>query len=115
MSDPGVVCVLYLDVNECEKNNGGCAEVCVNTKGSRQCECGRGRVMDKDGHNCRGTPVFGSLYDNPVSVVKIQLNHGTTGWASSFPFRCVVSCRDGRLPCQQWRLQSRLLLAAGHL
>ncbi|KAK5908305.1 hypothetical protein CgunFtcFv8_016377 [Champsocephalus gunnari] len=42
-----------LDVNECEKGNGGCAEVCVNTKGSRRCECVPGRVLDKEGHSCR--------------------------------------------------------------
>ncbi|XP_034148316.1 oncoprotein-induced transcript 3 protein [Esox lucius] len=42
-----------LDVNECEKGNGGCAEVCVNTKGSRQCECGPGRVLDDNGHTCK--------------------------------------------------------------
>ncbi|KAK5853844.1 hypothetical protein PBY51_014967 [Eleginops maclovinus] len=42
-----------LDVNECEKGNGGCAELCVNTKDSRRCECVRGRVLDKDGHSCR--------------------------------------------------------------
>ncbi|XP_019725922.1 oncoprotein-induced transcript 3 protein [Hippocampus comes] len=42
-----------LDVNECEKANGGCAEVCVNTKGSRQCECGPGRGLDETGLNCR--------------------------------------------------------------
>ncbi|XP_061646627.1 oncoprotein-induced transcript 3 protein isoform X2 [Phyllopteryx taeniolatus] len=42
-----------LDVNECEKANGGCAEVCVNTKGSRRCECGPGRVLDEAGLNCR--------------------------------------------------------------
>ncbi|XP_051816274.1 oncoprotein-induced transcript 3 protein isoform X2 [Acanthochromis polyacanthus] len=42
-----------LDVNECDKANGGCAELCVNTKGSRRCECGRGRVLDEDGRNCR--------------------------------------------------------------
>uniref|UniRef100_A0A8C6L7B2 Oncoprotein induced transcript 3 n=1 Tax=Nothobranchius furzeri TaxID=105023 RepID=A0A8C6L7B2_NOTFU len=44
-----------LDVNECDKDNGGCAEVCVNTKGSRHCECGRGRTLGEDGHNCRET------------------------------------------------------------
>lgn len=43
-----------VDVNECEKDNGGCAELCVNTKGSRRCECERGRVLDKDGLNCKG-------------------------------------------------------------
>ncbi|CAN9499925.1 unnamed protein product [Ophioblennius macclurei] len=42
-----------LDVNECDRANGGCAEVCVNTKGSRRCECGHGRVPDEDGLNCR--------------------------------------------------------------
>ncbi|KAL3972206.1 muscleblind [Sarotherodon galilaeus] len=42
-----------LDVNECDQGNGGCAEVCVNTKGSWRCECGRGRVLDEDGRTCR--------------------------------------------------------------
>ncbi|KAJ7987419.1 hypothetical protein DPEC_G00326290 [Dallia pectoralis] len=42
-----------LDVNECEEENGGCAEVCVNTKGSRRCVCGPGRVLDNDGRNCK--------------------------------------------------------------
>ncbi|KAJ8248205.1 hypothetical protein GJAV_G00239500 [Gymnothorax javanicus] len=41
-----------LDVNECERDNGGCSEVCVNTKGSRRCECGPGRVLDVDGRSC---------------------------------------------------------------
>ncbi|XP_057703483.1 oncoprotein-induced transcript 3 protein isoform X2 [Corythoichthys intestinalis] len=42
-----------MDVNECEKANGGCAEICVNTKGSRRCECRPGRVPDETGLNCR--------------------------------------------------------------
>ncbi|XP_061914398.1 oncoprotein-induced transcript 3 protein [Entelurus aequoreus] len=42
-----------LDVNECETANGGCAEVCVNTKGSRRCECGPGRVLEENGVNCK--------------------------------------------------------------
>ncbi|KAJ8359837.1 hypothetical protein SKAU_G00163620 [Synaphobranchus kaupii] len=41
-----------LDVNECERDNGGCSEVCVNTKGSQRCECGPGRVLDVDGRSC---------------------------------------------------------------
>lgn len=48
------VCVLPSDVNECEKSHSGCVEVCVSTKGSWRCECDRGRVMDRDGHSCRG-------------------------------------------------------------
>ncbi|XP_023678384.2 oncoprotein-induced transcript 3 protein [Paramormyrops kingsleyae] len=42
-----------LDVNECERNNGGCAEVCVNTKGSHRCECGPGKVLGSDSWSCR--------------------------------------------------------------
>ncbi|XP_018593706.2 oncoprotein-induced transcript 3 protein [Scleropages formosus] len=41
-----------LDLNECERNNGGCAEVCVNTKGSRRCDCGPGKVLAQDGQSC---------------------------------------------------------------
>nr|XP_006630604.1 PREDICTED: oncoprotein-induced transcript 3 protein [Lepisosteus oculatus] len=43
-----------LDVNECEQDNGGCAEVCVNMKGSHRCECGVGRVLGADGRTCQG-------------------------------------------------------------
>ena len=55
ITDRGVVCGPRSDVNECEQSNGGCTEVCVNTKGSRRCECWQGRVLDEDGQNCRGT------------------------------------------------------------
>ncbi|XP_041865891.1 oncoprotein-induced transcript 3 protein [Melanotaenia boesemani] len=51
-----------LDINECDKGNGGCAEVCVNTKGSRRCECGRGLVLNEDGHNC--TDIAGCHVNN---------------------------------------------------
>uniref|UniRef100_A0A8C1IN57 Oncoprotein induced transcript 3 n=1 Tax=Cyprinus carpio TaxID=7962 RepID=A0A8C1IN57_CYPCA len=44
-----------LDVNECEKGNGGCAEICINTKGSRRCECGPGKKLDVDGRSCKET------------------------------------------------------------
>ncbi|KAJ8418052.1 hypothetical protein AAFF_G00137610 [Aldrovandia affinis] len=49
MGPDGQTC---LDVNECERANGGCAEVCVNTKGSRRCECGPGRALAVDGQSC---------------------------------------------------------------
>ncbi len=41
-------------MNECEKGNGGCAEICINTKGSHRCECGPGKVLDEDGKSCKG-------------------------------------------------------------
>ncbi|XP_043333172.1 oncoprotein-induced transcript 3 protein [Cervus canadensis] len=40
------------DENECEQNNGGCSEICVNLKNSYRCECGVGRVLRSDGKTC---------------------------------------------------------------
>nr|XP_033799319.1 oncoprotein-induced transcript 3 protein [Geotrypetes seraphini] len=41
-----------LDENECEQNNGGCSETCVNLKNSHRCECGTRRVLGRDGRTC---------------------------------------------------------------
>ena len=30
---------LFSDINECEDNNGGCSQTCINTAGSFNCEC----------------------------------------------------------------------------
>ncbi|XP_031202736.1 oncoprotein-induced transcript 3 protein isoform X2 [Mastomys coucha] len=38
--------------NECEHNNGGCSEICVNLKNSHRCACGVGRVLRSDGKTC---------------------------------------------------------------
>ncbi|XP_042816478.1 oncoprotein-induced transcript 3 protein isoform X3 [Panthera tigris] len=40
------------DENECEQNNGGCSEICVNLKNSYRCDCGVGRVLRSDGKTC---------------------------------------------------------------
>uniref|UniRef100_A0A5F9DJF7 Oncoprotein induced transcript 3 n=1 Tax=Oryctolagus cuniculus TaxID=9986 RepID=A0A5F9DJF7_RABIT len=40
------------DENECEQNNGGCSEICVNLKSSYRCECGVGRALRRDGKTC---------------------------------------------------------------
>lgn len=42
------------DENECEQNNGGCSEICVNLKNSYRCACGVGRVLRSDGKTCEG-------------------------------------------------------------
>ena len=45
---------LGLDVNECEKLNGGCDHQCNNTIGSFNCKCRKGFFLDEDGKTCLG-------------------------------------------------------------
>ena len=43
-----------LDVNECEDNNGGCSQVCVDTPASFECRCNDGFTLQSDGRSCTG-------------------------------------------------------------
>ena len=48
------ICFLCADTNECNFNNGGCEQECVNTDDSFMCECRSGYVLSSDGKNCNG-------------------------------------------------------------
>ena len=39
------------DVDECQNNNGGCAQSCVNNRGSFRCQCQAGFAL-VDGTKC---------------------------------------------------------------
>ena len=43
-----------VDINECNSNNGGCEDSCVNTDGSYYCTCDTGYSLDSDKHDCNG-------------------------------------------------------------
>ena len=43
------------DVNECDKQNGGCDHNCSNTEGSFECSCYIGYKLDDDRKSCLGT------------------------------------------------------------
>ena len=43
-----------LDVNECESDNGGCAQICINTAGSFECSCAVGYSLSIDNATCEG-------------------------------------------------------------
>ena len=45
---------IYIDVNECQSDNGGCAQTCDNTDGSYQCSCLNGYELANDGHYYSG-------------------------------------------------------------
>lgn len=43
---------MYTDINECEKNNGACEQICVNSPGSYKCQCNDGYdLFTKDGQS----------------------------------------------------------------
>jgi len=46
--------VISIDINECQTDNGGCAQTCNNTVGSYQCSCRDGYELTSDGYNCTG-------------------------------------------------------------
>ena len=49
------IILLYLDINECEDDNGGCSQYCNNIEGSFECSCFNGYELDSDGFSCSGT------------------------------------------------------------
>ena len=45
----------FADVNECESNNGGCAQMCTNTIGAFECSCSdEGYILAANNASCEG-------------------------------------------------------------
>ena len=51
---------------ECDNNNGGCNQVCINKPGSHECECHSGYELGLDKKTCAGNffiqPRLGTLF-----------------------------------------------------
>ena len=47
-----LVLILYLDINECEQNNGDCQHNCYNLFGSYRCDCYKGFRIAYDKKTC---------------------------------------------------------------
>ena len=43
-----------IDINECNINNGGCEQTCVNDVGTYNCYCNYGYNLNFDNHTCEG-------------------------------------------------------------
>ena len=43
---------LAADVDECQDNNGGCQQICVNAMGSYECRCHGGFFLSDNQHTC---------------------------------------------------------------
>ena len=61
---------LFVDINECEENNGGCPQLCKNTEGSFQCECDVGYMLTLDGKTCagKGSIFMKTILDKPADI-----------------------------------------------
>ena len=49
-------------MNECDDNNGGCEESCVNTLTSFMCHCSDGYTLASDRFSCEGKEVYNVMY-----------------------------------------------------
>lgn len=45
---------VFVDIDECAVENGGCKHNCINTGGSFECTCNTGYKLDTDGKSCTG-------------------------------------------------------------
>ena len=46
--------LLFIDIDECTVNNGGCEQLCNNSIGSYWCSCTNGYSLDTNNRNCSG-------------------------------------------------------------
>ena len=46
--------IVILDPSDCDDNNGGCEQECINTIGSYICACRDNFVLGDDGKSCIG-------------------------------------------------------------
>ena len=74
-----------IDVNECATNNGGCDQICNNTKGSYECKCRSGFLLSSDKHKCNG-----KLKKNRVQQQYLHLWHNLSP-LSSYIQQCLRS------------------------
>ena len=48
---------ILADIDECDKENGGCDDICLNSEGSFECSCEDGYALNEDGKTCSGTHI----------------------------------------------------------
>ena len=64
-----VIFISFLDVNECEENNGGCEQQCVNKEGSHNCSCEGGFKLENDGFKCTGDSIKRVNFREPNGTI----------------------------------------------
>uniref|UniRef100_F6TPL8 Sushi domain-containing protein n=1 Tax=Ciona intestinalis TaxID=7719 RepID=F6TPL8_CIOIN len=85
-----------VDINECDAQNGGCSDRCMNTAGSYICVCNDDRMLGSDGKTCMATTVqvtpspvvMGVTATTPANVTAIVV--GSILGAAIFLAFCVI-------------------------
>ncbi|XP_022091514.1 sushi, von Willebrand factor type A, EGF and pentraxin domain-containing protein 1-like [Acanthaster planci] len=68
------------DVNECESDNGGCAQSCHNTPGFFLCSCFSGFALQPDGHSCNEVPLVITCPDSVIVEADLGLSSTEVSW-----------------------------------
>ena len=71
MSRPFASLHVHTDINECDDQNGGCEDACMNTESSYFCTCRDGLHLSDDGHSCLGMKQTNSD-QNHIRATKIE-------------------------------------------
>lgn len=50
--------MFFVDINECQTNNGGCPENCTDLQGSFRCECDAGSYYNISTNTCHGNRIL---------------------------------------------------------
>ena len=60
--------IVPLDDLECDIDNGGCDQICINTIGNFHCNCSEGYLLNDDGFSCDGEKTaFMIVYNFSIS------------------------------------------------
>ncbi|XP_078621100.1 uncharacterized protein LOC144887611 isoform X2 [Branchiostoma floridae x Branchiostoma japonicum] len=84
------------DIDECETNNGGCAQVCSNFDGGFECSCGKFFKLNSDGLTCdeSALPDLGHLISGKVrDVYTIYMEDLVENWRSCEAHMELNGCR----------------------
>ena len=66
---------IYIDVNECATNNGGCGHTCTNTVGSYFCNCRTGYTLASDRRICNGKYYINESLDHGnILTLNVRIN-----------------------------------------
>lgn len=108
---------LFIDVNECLNNNGGCAQTCINDVGSFHCTCSPGYTLN--GLSCLGNHMIIMLFfESTIQVLSISFSdinecsantHNCQQRCTNTPGGFTCGCQDG------YRLQSDRKSCSGML